>query len=73
VLTQNLSAHIAEPDSTPVPVLRVGRPPSTFLTGYPALVATESSYESKEEIYGESEAAEYVYQVVRGAVRTRIG
>jgi CRP/FNR family transcriptional regulator, nitrogen fixation regulation protein len=70
MLTQNLPAHILRANAVPVPAIRVSRPPSTFLTGHPALVATESFYESKEEIYGESEPAEYVYQVVRGAVRT---
>ena len=69
MLTQNLPAHIVRPNVASVPAIRIGAP-STFLTGHPALVATESSYEAKEEIYGESEPAEYVYQVVSGAVRT---
>ncbi len=34
------------------------------------VIATEYSYRKDEEIYGESEPAEYVYQVIRGAVRT---
>ena len=40
------------------------------LTGHVGLVATEFSYRKDEEIYGEDEPAEYVYQVIRGAVRT---
>jgi CRP/FNR family transcriptional regulator, nitrogen fixation regulation protein len=40
------------------------------LTGHAGLVATEFSYRKDEEIYGEDEPAEYVYQVVQGAVRT---
>jgi CRP/FNR family transcriptional regulator, nitrogen fixation regulation protein len=40
------------------------------LTGHAGLVATEFSYKKDEEIYGEDEPAEYVYQVIRGAVRT---
>ena len=36
----------------------------------PGLIATEFSYRKDEEIYGEDEPAEYVYQVIRGAVRT---
>ena len=48
MLTQNLPAHILRPSAVPVPAIRVSRPPSTFLTGHPALVATESFYESKE-------------------------
>jgi CRP/FNR family nitrogen fixation transcriptional regulator len=40
------------------------------LTGHAGLVATEFTYRKDEEIYGEDEQAEYVYQVIRGAVRT---
>src|SRR5215475_8044592 len=40
------------------------------LTGHAGLVATEFTYRKDEEIYGEDESAEYVYQVIRGAVRT---
>lgn len=38
--------------------------------GLAGLVASEFSYRKDEEIYGEDEPAEYVYQVVRGAART---
>src|SRR5665213_4623511 len=41
-----------------------------LLTGHAGLVATEFSYKKDEEIYGEDEPAEYVYQVIQGAVRT---
>jgi len=34
------------------------------------IVASEFSYGKDEEIYGEGEPCDYVYQVVRGAVRT---
>src|SRR3954453_3222483 len=40
------------------------------IAGHVGLVATEFSYRKEEEIYGEDEPAEYVYQVIRGAVRT---
>src|SRR6202007_749053 len=40
------------------------------LTGHAGLIATEFTYRKDEEIYGEDEPAEYVYQVIRGAVRT---
>jgi CRP/FNR family nitrogen fixation transcriptional regulator len=40
------------------------------LTGHVGLVASEFSYRKDEEIYGEDEPAEYVYQVICGAVRT---
>ncbi|HEY0327682.1 MAG TPA: helix-turn-helix domain-containing protein [Rhodopseudomonas sp.] len=41
----------------------------SMVTGHAGLVASEFSYRKEEEIYGEDEAAEYVYQVVSGAVR----
>jgi CRP/FNR family nitrogen fixation transcriptional regulator len=40
------------------------------VTGHIGLVATEFSYKKDEEIYGEDEPSDYVYQVVRGAVRS---
>jgi CRP/FNR family transcriptional regulator, nitrogen fixation regulation protein len=40
------------------------------LAGYAGLVSTEFTYRKDEEIYGEDETAEYVYQVIRGAVRS---
>lgn len=40
------------------------------LAGHAKLVETEFCYARDEEIYGEDEPAEYVYQVVHGAVRT---
>jgi len=42
----------------------------SVLTGHAGLVTSEFTYRKDEEIYGEDEKAEYVYQVVRGAVRT---
>lgn len=42
----------------------------SVMTGHAGLVASEFVYRKDEEIYGEDETAEYVYQVVRGAVRT---
>jgi CRP/FNR family nitrogen fixation transcriptional regulator len=54
---RNLAAHVA---------------PQQFcgLAGHAGLLATEFTYRKDEEIYGEDEPAEYVYQIVRGAVRT---
>ena len=40
------------------------------VTGHAGLVASDFSYRKDEEIYGEDEPAEYVYQVVSGAVRS---
>jgi CRP/FNR family transcriptional regulator, nitrogen fixation regulation protein len=55
---------------------RIGASPAAntdsprFMGGHPGLVASEHAYGAEEEIYGEGEAADFVYQVVRGAVRT---
>ena len=51
----------------------VGAPTSDQLgivAGHANLIATEFCYGRDEEIYGEDEPADYVYQVVRGAVRS---
>jgi CRP/FNR family transcriptional regulator, nitrogen fixation regulation protein len=40
------------------------------LTGHIGLVATEFCYKKDEEIYGEDEPSDYVYQVIGGAVRS---
>src|SRR5579884_325096 len=40
------------------------------ISGHLGLVASEFSYKKDEEIFGEDEPAEYVYQVVSGAVRS---
>jgi CRP/FNR family transcriptional regulator, nitrogen fixation regulation protein len=41
-----------------------------MITGQAGLVATEFSYKKDEEIYGEDEPSDYVYQVIRGSVRS---
>lgn len=68
MLTQSISAPIANP--------KFGAPkyPAAdqfhAMTGYAGLVATEFSYKKDKEIYGEDEPSEYVYQVIRGSVRS---
>ena len=69
MLTQSIST------STPIGRKVAGIPCATVdrfgvLTGHAGLIATEFTYRKDEEIYGEDEPAEYVYQVIRGAVRT---
>jgi CRP/FNR family transcriptional regulator, nitrogen fixation regulation protein len=70
MLTQSLGNSIignrVGPVAYPVPA------PDQFgiVTGHAGLVATEFSYKKDEEIYGEDEPAEYVYQVICGAVRS---
>jgi len=41
-----------------------------FRSSGAAIAASEFSYSRDQEIYGEGEPAEYVYQVIHGAVRT---
>src|SRR4030088_929695 len=70
MLSQPLSTSVignkTSPVVYPVPVLdQFGA-----VTGHAGLIATEFTYNKDEEIYGEDEPAEYVYQVISGAVRT---
>lgn len=68
MLTQSISAPIAN--------LKVGPADNSAadqfhaITGHAGLVATEFSYRKDEEIYGEDEPSDYVYQVIFGAVRS---
>lgn len=39
------------------------------IASHARLVATEFTYKKDEEVFGEAEPAEYVYQVIRGAIR----
>jgi CRP/FNR family nitrogen fixation transcriptional regulator len=69
MLTQSIST------SSPIgrkvaPLPRAPNDRLGVLTGHAGLVTSEFTYRKDEEIYGEDETAEYVYQVVRGAVRT---
>jgi CRP/FNR family transcriptional regulator, nitrogen fixation regulation protein len=68
MLTRSLNTSVSSTKAVPVPFAK----PDQFcgLTGHPGLVASEFSYRKDEEIYGEDEPAEYVYQIIRGAVRT---
>src|SRR5437660_3551031 len=67
MLTQSLNTCTTSNEVAPVAYSA----PDHFcaLTGHAGLVATEFSYQKDEEIYGEDEPAEYVYQVISGAVR----
>jgi CRP/FNR family transcriptional regulator, nitrogen fixation regulation protein len=40
------------------------------IAGYVGVVASEFTYKKDEEVFGEDEPAEYVYEVLSGAVRT---
>jgi len=68
MLTQPLapSAVVAKPaPADPTTPDRFG-----LFAGHSGFVASEFTYRKDEEIYGEYEPAEYVYQVIRGAVRS---
>jgi CRP/FNR family nitrogen fixation transcriptional regulator len=67
-MTQSLNTPITATKAVPVAIPN----PDQFcaLTGHAGLVASEFSFRKDEEIYGEDEQAEYVYQIIRGAVRT---
>jgi len=66
MLTQSISAPVTNPK-----VAAAGRPDQFHsITGHAGLVATEFSYKKDEEIYGEDEPSDYVYQVISGSVRS---
>ena len=68
MLTESLNTSISSTKAAPVPFAK----PDQFcaLAGHAGLVASEFSYHKDEEVYGEDEPAEYVYQVVSGSVRS---
>jgi CRP/FNR family nitrogen fixation transcriptional regulator len=61
-------------NATPIRTARpVAPPPSRqfgAFTGHAGLVASEFTYGRDDEIFGEDEPAEYVYEIATGAVRT---
>ena len=67
---------LVQSPTSPVAGTKVAPPPFSSpdqfcaVTGHAGLVATEFLYRKDGEIYGEDEPAEYVYQIIRGAVRT---
>jgi CRP/FNR family nitrogen fixation transcriptional regulator len=65
---------ITAPATTVLTAPRAPIPPSadqfSVIASCSGVIATEFSYRKDEEIYGEGEPSEYVYQVIRGAVRT---
>src|SRR5215217_597932 len=68
MLTESITASAIASRVGPVPLAALDQ--FGTVTGYAGLIATEFSYRKDEEIYGEDEPAEYVYQIIRGAVRT---
>jgi len=69
MLTQSLRASVVGNKVSPVAYPAPAADQFGAVTGHVGLIATEFSYKKDEEIYGEDEPAEYVYQVICGAVR----
>ena len=69
MLTQTITAPAAKPNCLRAPIAPFADQFSVITTCI-GVIATEFSYRKEEEIYGEDEPSEYVYQVIRGAVRT---
>jgi CRP/FNR family nitrogen fixation transcriptional regulator len=67
----SMLTSVATPSSRTLPPGHPG-PIDQFgaITGHAGLVASEFCYKKDAEIYGEEEPADYIYQVVRGAVRS---
>lgn len=66
MLTQSISASVTGNRIVP-PAMN---DQFCMVAGHAGLVATEFSYRKNEEIYGEDEPSDYVYQIVRGSVRS---
>jgi len=73
MLTQTITAP-AIPATKAFPAPRTPVTPAidqfSVIASCAGVIATEFSYRKDEEIYGEGEPSEYVYQVIHGAVRT---
>jgi CRP/FNR family transcriptional regulator, nitrogen fixation regulation protein len=70
MLTQLPSTSVVSNKINPVAYSAPDSDQFGAVTGHAGLIATEFSYKKDEEIYGEDEPAEYVYQVISGAVRS---
>lgn len=72
--TQTITAPAVSAAKVVFPSPRTSIAPASdqfsVITNCTGMIATEFSYRKDEEIYGEGELSEYVYQVIRGAVRT---
>lgn len=70
MLTQTISTPVASVHAKAGTVTRPLVNQFSLVALHSGVVATDFSYKRDEEIYGEDEPADYVYQVVSGAVRT---
>lgn len=70
MLTQTITAPAARILTAPRAPIAAPADQFSALATCSGVIATEFSYSKDEEIYGEGEPSDYVYQVIRGAVRT---
>jgi CRP/FNR family nitrogen fixation transcriptional regulator len=70
MLTQTITTPAAKVHNVPRAPTAASADQFSVITSCSGVVATEFTYSKDEEIYGEGEPSEYVYQVIRGAVRT---
>ena len=68
MLTQSIGTCVIAPKVSPAALPTHDH--FHIIAGQAGLVATEFSYKKDEEIYGEDEPSDYVYQVIRGSVRS---
>jgi len=68
--TQTITAPAAKVVNPPAAPITAALDQFRVITGCSGVIATEFSYRKDEEVYGEGEPSEYVYQVISGAVRT---
>ena len=68
--TQSITAPAAKVLNAPVAPIAASADQFSLIATCSGVIATEFSYSKEEEIYGEGEPSDYVYQVIRGAVRT---
>ena len=68
MLTQSIGTCVIAPKVSPAALPTHDQ--FHIIAGQAGLVATEFSYKKDEEIYGEDEPSDYVYQVIRGSVRS---
>src|SRR5947209_10594434 len=70
MFTQTIRAPAAKALNTPRAPIGASDDQFSVIARCSGVIATEFSYSKDEEIYGEGEPSEYIYQVIRGAVRT---
>ena len=68
--TQTITAPTAKVLNTPCVIAAEPADQFSTIARCSGVVASEFSYRKDEEIYGEGEPAEYLYQIISGAVRT---